>query len=131
MIQMQISVSGKQLSVGDALRNHAASRLEDAVGKYFDRAIESHVVFSRESHSFRADISVHVGRDILVQGQGMAEDAHAAFDLALDHVAKRLRRSKRRRRDHQRKQRVSERDNILRANETVQPGRETTEDDGG
>lgn len=127
---MQILVSGKQLSVGNALRNHAQSRLDDAVGKYFDNAIESHVVFSRESHGFRADISVHVGHDILVQGHAMANDAHAAFDLALDHVAKRLRRSKRRRRDHQRKQRVSERENIIRANETVQTGRDAIEDDG-
>ena len=127
---MQISVSGKQLSVGDALRGHAQTRLESAVGKYFDGAIDSHVVFSREAHNFRADVAVHVGRDIVAQGHGLADDAHVAFDLALEHVAKQLRRSKRRRRDHQKKQRAAERDGMMRANEKVPPVREATEDDG-
>lgn len=127
---MQISVSGKQLSVGDALRGHAESRLESAVGKYFDGAIDSHVVFSREAHNFRADITVHVGHDIVAQGHAVADAAHAAFDLALDHVAKQLRRSKRRRRGHQRKQRVAERESGLSANDTIPPAGEATEDDG-
>src|SRR5690606_1446793 len=60
------------------------------------------VVFSREGKGkqFRSDISVHVGRNI--QGQGHAEsgDAYAAFDSALDRIAKRLRRYKRRLRNH-------------------------------
>jgi len=126
---MQISVSGKQLSVGDALRGHAETRLESAVGKYFDGALDSHVIFSRDAHNFRADITVHVGHDIMAQGHALADEAHAAFDLALDHVAKQLRRSKRRRRGHQRKQRVAERDSVMRANETAPPGGGTTEDD--
>lgn len=127
---MRISVSGKQISVGDALRGHAETRLEGAVGKYFEGALDSHVIFSREAHNFRADISVHVGHDIVAQGHALAEDAHAAFDLALEHVAKQLRRSKRRRRDHQRKDRAAEREEIMRANTAVPPGREATEDDG-
>lgn len=97
---MDISVKGKQVDVGDALRHHAESRLVDTVAKYFDSALDSNVVFSRDGNNFRADISVHAGRGMLMQGRSSANDAYAAFDGALERIAKRLRRYKKRIRDH-------------------------------
>jgi len=97
---MQITVKGKQIEVGEALRGHMEDALTAAVSKYFSNPLESHIVFTREAHLFRADVSVHVGRSILVQGQALAADAYAAGDAAIAHVAKRLRRHKRRLRDH-------------------------------
>ncbi len=99
---MQISVTGRQIDVGDSLRGRVETNLADSVVKYFDHAIEGNVVFSREAQGVRVDISVHVGRGIMVQGHGQAENAHTAFDSALDRIAKRLRRHKRRLRDHHR-----------------------------
>jgi ribosomal subunit interface protein len=102
---MQVSVTGKQIDVGDALRGRVDERLTELVSKYFDSPIDGTVVFSREGKGkqLRADISVHVGRGILMQGQGEADEAHAAFDTALERIAKQLRRYKRRLRDHHRK----------------------------
>jgi ribosomal subunit interface protein len=97
---MQISVKGKQIDVGDALRQHVESVLTATTGKFFNKPIEAHAVFSREAHLIRSDLSVHVGRDILLQGQFSATDAYAAFDGAADRIASRLRRYKRRLRDH-------------------------------
>ncbi len=97
---MKILVTGKQLDIGDALRAHVDSSLDATVGKYFGNVIEAHVVLSREAHRFRSDISVHVGRGIRLQGHAEAEDAYAAFDSAAERIAKRLRRHKRRLRDH-------------------------------
>ena len=99
---MQLSVSGKQLNVGDALKSHVQQGLTTTVTKYFDNAIEAHVVFSRVAHQIRSDISVHVGRGIIVQGHGESGDAYAAFDGASDRIGKRLRRYKGRLRDHHR-----------------------------
>ncbi len=97
---MNLTVSGKQIDIGEALRDHVQRTLETAVGKYFDGAIEGAVTFSREAHEFRSDISVHVGRNIMAQSHGLANDPYLAFDAACEHVAKRLRRHKRRLRDH-------------------------------
>ena len=97
---MQLSVKGKQIDVGDALRQHVESALASIVEKYFGRAIEAHVVFSREAHLLRSDISVHVHRDMIIQGQATAGDAYAAFDAAAGHIGKRIRRHKRRLTDH-------------------------------
>jgi ribosomal subunit interface protein len=93
---MQLSVKGKQIDIGEALRQHVETTLTGIVDKYFERALEAHAVFSREGNLLRSDISVHVRRDILVQGEATAADAYAAFDSAAAHVAKRIRRYKRR-----------------------------------
>ncbi len=99
---MQVTITGKQLDVGDALREHVEANLADAVAKYFDQAIESTVVFSSSAKGrlIRADIAVHAGRNIQMRGRAEAADAYAAFDAALERIAKRLRRYKRRLRDH-------------------------------
>ncbi|HEX9703125.1 MAG TPA: ribosome-associated translation inhibitor RaiA [Rhodospirillales bacterium] len=98
---MDISVIGRNLDVGEALRGHVHDNLSGAVTKYFLRALDAHVVFSRQGHRLRADISVHPGpRGMVVQGASESEDAYAAFDGALERIAKQLRRYKRRLNDH-------------------------------
>ena len=120
---MQLSVTGKQLDVGDALRIHIEQNLSAAIGKYFANPTDANVVLSREARNIRADIKVHVGRGIILQGHADAGDAYAAFDLASEHIAKRLRRHKRRLRNHQRNKADSEK--ALRAQQYVlAPGQE-------
>jgi ribosomal subunit interface protein len=97
---MQISVAGKQIDVGDFLRGHVEAATKTIVEKYFDRAIEAHVVFYRERHLIHADVSVHAGRGLVVQCRGESSDAYAAFDLAGERLDKQLRRYKRRLRKH-------------------------------
>ncbi len=97
---MQITVTGKQIDVGDFLRNHAEGALTTIVEKYFDKAIEAHVVFSRERHMIRADLSVHASRGLVIQSNYEAAEAYVAFDTAADRLDKRLRRNKRRLRNH-------------------------------
>lgn len=106
---MHLTVKGKQLDVGEALRTHVAETLDMVFGKYFGDPIEAHVIFSREAYLYRAQISVHPGRGILLQGQAQASAPYAAFDTAAEHIAKRLRRHKRRLRDHRRGDTNSER----------------------
>ena len=97
---MQLTVRGKQIDVGDALRTHVSDALNSTTAKYFNNAIEANVVFSRNAHLIRSDLSVHVGRNILLQSNAEAESPYHAFDAAADKLAKRLRRYKRRLRDH-------------------------------
>jgi ribosomal subunit interface protein len=99
---MQLSVKGKQLDVGEALRGHVEDMLPPAIEKYFENPTDAHVTIAKEGKSFRADIVVHVGKGISVQGHASAEDAYAAVDIAAAHISKRLRRYKRRLRDHHR-----------------------------
>jgi ribosomal subunit interface protein len=93
---MQLTVSGKQIDLSDALRVHVEQHLEVITHKYFDHALEAHVTFSKARSFFTCDINVHAGRGITVRGEGEAGDAHAAFDDAAEHIATRLRRYRRR-----------------------------------
>jgi len=102
---MHITVTGKQIDVGDALRRHTQAAIENIAEKYFGNALEAHVVFSREAHLIQCDLQVHVGRGILVRSEADANEAYAAFDIAAERIDKRLRRYKRRLRDHHAKAR--------------------------
>ncbi len=104
---MQLSVKGKQLNVGDALRAHVSESLSRILGKYFGDAIEVGVTFSREGHLYRAMVAAHVGRGIQLQAQGEADEPYPAFDTAAERLAKRLRRYKRRLRDHRKDTRLA------------------------
>jgi ribosomal subunit interface protein len=106
---MHITVSGKQVDVGDALRTYVAEQLGIISGKYFDHALEAQVVFSKARSFFMCDIQMHAGRNIIMRGEGEAQDAHAAFDAAAEHVGKRLRRYRRKVNDHARDQAHRER----------------------
>jgi len=99
---MQITVSGKQVDLSDALRTRVADQLDQIAGKYFDHALEANVTFSRARSFFTCDINVHAGRGLTLRGEGEAADANAAFDDAAEHIAKRLRRYRRRVNDHAR-----------------------------
>lgn len=116
---MKVTVSGKQVDIGDAFPAYAEGHLEDVVGKYFDSGIDSNVTVSRAGSGLRIDISVHPGRGIIVQSHGEGGTAHAAFDLALERIAKRLRRYKRRLRDHHRKEKSEAKQNPRNAQQYV------------
>src|SRR3546814_12767427 len=97
---MQLSVKGKQLDVGDALRTHVDESLSRILDKYFGDALEVVVTLSREAHLYRAVISAHVGRGIQIEASGEDNEPYPAFDGAADRLSKRLRRYKRRLWDH-------------------------------
>ena len=99
---MQITVSGKQVELSDALRTRVADSLNTVAGKYFDGALEANVTFSRARSFFTCDINVHAGRGLTLRGEGEAADANSAFDDAAEHIAKRLRRYRRRVNEHAR-----------------------------
>jgi ribosomal subunit interface protein len=97
---MQLSVTGKQIEIGEALRRHVEGSLGSILEKYFKTAIEAHVIVSKEAHLSRAEISIHIGRGIVVNARATASEAYLAFDAAAERLAKQLRRYKRRLRDH-------------------------------
>jgi ribosomal subunit interface protein len=101
---MQINVSGKQVDLSDALRTRVASSLDVIAQKYFDHAMEANVTFGRARSFFTCDINVHAGRGLTLRGEGEAGDANTAFDDAAEHIAKRLRRYRRRVNEHHRDQ---------------------------
>jgi len=103
---MRVTVAGKQVETGDALKVHVTEGLTGISRKYFDHALDARVVFSRDSKrdgtAYLCGIDMHAGRGLSMRAEGSGVDAHRAFDEAAEHIAKRLRRYRRRVNEHAR-----------------------------
>lgn len=101
---MSIRVSGKNISIGEALQDRVKTRIDEVVGKYFDGAFTGHVTIGKDGFGFRTDCVLHLASGIVLEADAFAADAYASADNALDGMEKRLRRYKSRLRDrHARK----------------------------
>jgi ribosomal subunit interface protein len=96
---MSFRVSGKNLDVGDALRERINNRIAEAMGKYFDGGYSGHVTIAREGFGFRTECAIHLDSKVTLHAEGMAPDAYASADQAALRVEKRLRRYHRRLKD--------------------------------
>jgi len=97
---MALRISGKNVDVGDALRVHVTDRIEDALSKYFTGGFTGHVTLSREGTGFKSECSLHLDTGINLQVSAQDQDPRNSFDLAADKIEKRLRRYKRKLKDH-------------------------------
>lgn len=93
---MEIRVIGKQLDIGNALRERVQTRLNDGVSKYFSHSIDGNVTFSKDGPFFRVDCLIHLGHGTRLRSHATADDIYAVFDTAADRMEKQMRRYKRR-----------------------------------
>lgn len=97
---MSLRISGKNLEIGDALRGHIETRIVDSVGKYFDGGFDGRVTLERDGSGLRTECALHLDTGVNLQAGGHSADPHASFDMAAERIEKRLRRYKRRLKDH-------------------------------
>jgi len=97
---MDLRVSGKNFSIGEAMRTHVSDRIQAAVQKYFDGSVSGHVIVDHEGSGYRSDCTLHLASGITLQAEGRAIEPYASFEQAADRLEKRLRRYKRRLKDH-------------------------------
>ena len=97
---MSLRVSGKNMNIGEALREHVQTKLTTAGAKYFDGALTGHVTIAPEGSGFRADCTLHLPSGVTLQADGRAQEPYACFDQAADRIEKRLRRYKSRLKGH-------------------------------
>jgi ribosome hibernation promoting factor len=98
---MSFRVSGKNIDVGDALRSRINERIAEATAKYFDGGFSGHVTVGKEGFGFRTECVIHLDSGIVLEAQAMAADAYASADQVAVRIEKRLRRYKRRLKNHQ------------------------------
>ncbi len=99
---MQIKIAGKNMQLGEALQERISAGLEAAVTKYFDRSGDAHVTVTKEGHLFEVDLNVHLPSGIILQAVNKGDEPYGALEGALGKIEKRVRRYKRRLKDHHR-----------------------------
>jgi ribosomal subunit interface protein len=96
---MTLRISGKSISVGDALRERVTDRTDEVLRKYFDGNYSGHITLSKDGSGFRTDCALHLDSGITLEADSNATDAYASADQALLMIEKRLRRYKSRLKD--------------------------------
>lgn len=98
---MSVRVSGKHMEIGDSFRQRIEDQIGMAVTKYFDGGYSGQVTVQKSSSRFAADCKLHLDSGVVLHAAGEAMDPQLAFDAASARIEKRLRRYKRKLKDHQ------------------------------
>ena len=96
---MTLRISGKSISIGEAIRDRVSERTDEVLRKYFDGNYSGHITLSKDGFGFRTDCALHLDSGITLEADAMAADAYASADQALLMIEKRLRRYKSRLKD--------------------------------
>jgi len=97
---IDLQITGRDIDLGSALQEYVGVGVEERIRKYFQRGFEARVAFAKARHEIVAEATVHLASGVYLNASGSAGDAHAAFDAALEKLEKRVRRHKRRLKDH-------------------------------
>src|SRR5207248_755848 len=63
---MTLRISGKSISVGEALRERVSERTEEVLRKFFDGNYSVHITLSKDGFGFRTDCSLHLDSGITI-----------------------------------------------------------------
>src|SRR6201989_1664266 len=96
---MTLRISGKSISVGEALRDRVSERTDEVLKKYFDGNYSGHITLSKDGFGFKTDCSLHLDSGVTLEADAVAADAYAGADQGLLQIEKRLRRYKSRLKD--------------------------------
>ena len=126
-----LRVSGKNFDIGEALRQRVLDRIEAATGKYFDGSVSGHVIIDHDGSGYRTDCVLHLASGITLHSDGLSHEPYVSVDQAADRLETRLRRYKRRLKDHHhgaaRSQKAA---NEVIAQVTIEPPRGDEPEDG-
>lgn len=102
---MDVQVTGKGIDLGEALQTHVHDTMNARVHKYFERGAEATVNFGKDGSLLSTEATVHLASGVFLSATGKSQDAYGAFDDAMEKLEKRVRRYKRRLKDHHSKDR--------------------------
>lgn len=97
---MRYQISGKQIDVGESLRQHVETEIGVLTEKYAGRPTEAHVTFSKDAHQYRSEATIHLSTGLIVAAEGKSTEIYDSFDKCREKLDKQLRRYKRRLKDH-------------------------------
>lgn len=97
---MQLEIKGKGIDIGESLRGYAQDMIDNVLAKYFGDADDGHVTITKDGNFFKTDMQIHINKRTIVQASGKSADARTSVEEAITHIAKRLRRHKRKLKNH-------------------------------
>ena len=99
---MTIQVTGKNIGAGEAFQIYVTDKISDVLDKYIGPELSGHVRVEKSKVGFRTDCSLRLRTGLLVEAHGEGVDAYSSADAAIERLDKRVRRYKRRLKEHHR-----------------------------
>ncbi|WP_338453487.1 ribosome hibernation-promoting factor, HPF/YfiA family [Candidatus Bealeia paramacronuclearis] len=99
-------MTGKKLDIGESLRDHTSSKIDEIVNKYALEPIDCSVIVTKDGYRIITDFDLHLGKGINVRTHSEADDPYVSVDAALETLEKQLRKYKKRITDHHKKRDV-------------------------
>lgn len=97
---MTLQVTGKNIDAGDAYKTYISDKLKTALGRYIGEEIAGHIRLEKERGRFYTQCSIKLHSGLALEANGDGGDAYASADSAVEKLEKRVRRHKRRLKDH-------------------------------
>jgi ribosomal subunit interface protein len=97
---MTIKVTGKNVDLGESLRNYALNRVDGALDKFSGRSVSGQISVEKNHDGFLTQCAIHLASGLDLQSAGNGSDAYGSVDSAMERLEKRLRRYKRRLKSH-------------------------------
>lgn len=92
--------TGKNLDAGGAIQTYIEEKLANVLDKYIGKDVDGHVRLEKERSQFRTNCSLRMPSGLLLEAKGDGGDAYSSADAALERLEKRVRRHKRRLKNH-------------------------------
>jgi len=97
---MTMQFTGKNIDAGGAIQTYIEDKLSVVLDKYIGKDVDGHVRLEKERNQFRTNCSLRMPSGLLLEAKGDGGDAYASADAALERLEKRVRRHKRRLKNH-------------------------------
>lgn len=97
---MTIQVTGKNMETGDTFQSYVTDKARTVLEKYIGPEISGHIRIEKIKAQFHTHCSMRLRTGLMLESQGHANDPFASADAALERLEKRVRRYKRRLKDH-------------------------------
>ena len=92
-VNMPIKVTGRHVSITDAIKDHAEKKIE---GLHLDypRIIEAHVILDVEKYRHFAEVILICGNHITIEASAETSDMYASIDQVITKIAQQMRKYK-------------------------------------
>ena len=92
-VNVPIRVTGRHLSITEAIKNYAQSKVEHLHLDY-PRIIEAHVILNVEKHRHFAEVILHCTNHITIEASEETDDMYASIDGVIAKIAQQMRKYK-------------------------------------
>lgn len=96
---MQISITGRHVTVTDNVKTHLNEKLERCLGM-FPRIESVHVILDMENRDYVSEVVIQASSHIRVTAKENSENLYDAIDRSIEHVERQLRKQRDKLQDH-------------------------------